>query len=211
MNNIELLHANGWSFVRQAALTTIHKKHNGNDISTDWKLKILKAKHSPIREFQITYRLNNIPRWIADQLVRHNVGVNPYMATGRPDRNNKPRAKQTMEDPTTLMQTHNADSFINMCNERLCVGCVSKETRLIVEELVKEVEQVEPEIAFYCVPNCIKYCACKEDDFTKCNYFKKFVKQILVDQEYDPSKIVPILMDINLRYTMYHKFKNKNF
>lgn len=209
LNNLELMYMDGWPLVKEAALTTVHKKYNGKEISSDWKLKILKAKHSPIREFQITYRLENIPRWVADQLTRHTIGVNPYMATARPDRKNKPRSRQSMEEPTNLMQTHNAESFINMCNQRLCIGCVSKETRLIVAEIVKEIEIYEPEIAFYCVPNCIKYCACKEDDFVECNHFKKFIKKILVDKEYDSSKIVPIIMDIKWRYSMYHKFMNR--
>lgn len=207
LNELDFLYLNGWPLVKEAALTTVHRKLKNNEVTKDWKLKILKAKHSPIREFTITYRLENIPRWIADQLVRHNVGTNPYMATGRPDRGNKPRNKQHLDEPTNLMQTHNAQSFINMCNQRLCVGCVSKETREIVEKLVGEVRTLEPEIAFHCVPNCILYGACKEDDFVKCNHFRNFMKKILVDNEFDLSKVLTVIMDVNLRYQAYHDFK----
>ena len=207
MYHIDFLCSNGWNLVKEAALTTIHKRYNGGEISKNWKLKILKTKHSPIRELTITYRISDLPRWIADQLSRHHVGVTPYMATSRTDRGNKSRNEQTMEEPTDLMQSHNAQSFISMCNSRLCYGCVSAETRELVEQLVKEVEKIEPEVAFYCVPNCILYGACKENDFTSCSHFKKFIKYILVEKDYDIAKVITILMDVNYRYQMYHSFK----
>lgn len=206
--HIDLLCSNGWNLVKESALTTVHKRHNGGEISKNWKFKILKTMHSPIRELKITYRIKDVPRWIADQLSRHHVGVTPYIGTARTDRGHKPRHLQTMEEPTVLMQSHNAQSFISMCNSRLCVGCVSKETRELVEQIVKEVEKIEPELAFYCVPNCVLYGACKENDFTVCSHYQSFIKYVLVEKDYDLSKVITILMDVNYRYEMYHCFKN---
>ena len=130
------------------------------------------------------------------------------MGTGRPDRNNKPRNEQTMEELTCLMQTVNGDSFINMCNQRMCIGCVSKETRELVEEIVLKIKEFDPVIAFFCVPNCILYGACKENDFVDCGHYKRFIKTVLINHDYDVSKVVPMMMDIRLRYQSYHNFKN---
>ena len=66
----------GWEEVKDAALTTIHKKAiEGKEISDEWKQNIVLSRHSPIREYRIKVRLTDVPRWIADQLVRHTVGV----------------------------------------------------------------------------------------------------------------------------------------
>lgn len=139
-------------------------------------------------------------------MVRHNVGVSSYMTTARPDRGNNPREKQKLTDLTNLMQTYNAQSFISMTNQRLCIGCVSKETRELIEEIVWEVKEIEPEIAFHCVPNCVLYGACKEDAYVKCNHYKDFIKKILLENEFDASKVVSTLINIDSRYKAYHKF-----
>ena len=78
-----------WEEVKKAALITIHKKTiKSSKISSEWKEAMIIGRHSPIREFRIKVIIEDIPRWIADQLVRHNVGVNSYMGTMRPDRGN---------------------------------------------------------------------------------------------------------------------------
>lgn len=153
---------------------------------------------------KITFKITDIPRWIADQLVRHTVGVHSYMATSRPDRGGKLRKDQSMEDLTDLLQSYNAESFINMCNQRLCVGCVSKQTRETVQLIVEKLNDKEPEIAFFCVPNCIVYGACKENAFTKCQHFESYLE--FVNREGNNANALSILADIDSRYKMYHKF-----
>ena len=201
---IKWIHIEGWKWVKEAALTTIHKSSiEGKEITTEWKMGILKSEHSPIRELSIRFKYEDIMRWIADQLVRHNVGVNNFMGTGRSDRGNKPRSEQTMEDMTVFMQSLNAQSFINEARTRLCIGCVSKETRLLMEHLVDEVSKIEPEVAFYCVPPCIYQCGCKESAFTKCNHFKKFI-----DANYDEGMTEVRMFDIDERYRRYHNYRS---
>ena len=170
-----------WEEVKKAALVTIHKKSAGSVISSEWKDAMCLGRHSPIREFRIKILIEDIPRWIADQLVRHTVGVNNFMGTGRSDRGNKPREEQRMSDLTVFKQSYNADSFISFCNTRLCVGSVSKQTRELVEQIVGILRETEPEIAKYCVPPCISRGYCKEVGLMKlagrepCNFLRKYL------------------------------------
>ena len=172
-----------WEEVKKAALTTIHKKSTRKEISSEWKEAMIIGRHSPIREFRIKLTIEDIPRWIADQLVRHNVGVNNFMGTMRPDRGNIPREEQKMTDLTVFKQSYNIDSFLNMTSARMCIGAVSKETRMLVEAIITELYSVEPEIAKYCVPPCIQLGECKEKDITElmngkyCNYYDNFAKE----------------------------------
>jgi len=198
---IKFLSTDGWEWVHSACMCTIHKSSiEGKSISGEWKKGILKSEHSPIRELSIRFKLTDIKRWVSDQLVRHKHGVEHYVGTMRPDRGSKPREEQTMADLTELMQSHNAQSFTNMARTRLCVGCVSKETVALTRVLVGEVGKTEPEVAFYCVPPCIYRGACKEDAFTKCNYYSRFIDSLPTD------KVVEIISDIDKRYEEYHKW-----
>ena len=196
-----------WEEVKKAALATIHKKTIGNnEISSKWKEAMIIGRHSPIREFHIKIVIENIPRWIADQLARHNVGVNTYMGTMRPDRGNIAREEQRMTDTTIFQQTYNMDSFLTMCNARLCNGMVSTETRQLVERMVKILAKKEPEIAKYCVPPCIMQYACKEQPLMelmhkpKCMHFDSFLKK--AKETYTK--------DLPARYQRYQEWRWKN-
>lgn len=202
---LKFIETSGWEWVKEAALTTIHKNSiQGREISSEWKKGILKSEHSPIRELSIRFKITDIERWITDQLVRHKHGVEHYVGTMRSDRGSKPRNEQTMADLTQIMQSHNAQSFTNQVRTRLCVGCVSKETLKLTKLLVEEVGKIEPEVAFYCVPPCIYRGACKEDAFTKCNYLSNFISSLPTDQA------VAILTDIDKRYEAYHKWSKNS-
>jgi hypothetical protein len=198
------IHIEGWDWVKKAALKTIGKKHiEGKQISSEWKKKILISMHSPIRELSIRIDFGNIERWVADQLVRHNVGCNNFMRTGRPDRGNIPRCEQTLDMLTELIQSHNAESFINMTSKRLCVGCVSKKTRGIMESIVKEVGEVEPELALMCVPPCIKSLGCKEV-FTECSFFENFMNYMASETDIK----IRDLTNIEERYKAYREYRS---
>lgn len=199
---IEYIRSSGWEEVKDSALTTIHKKllPNSKEVSPKWKMAILKSEHSPIRELIIRAKFSNIPRWIADQLVRHNIGFTPYMGTMRPDRNKEmlPRDKQVMTTPTVLKFSANAQAIINISKERLCVGCVSKETRLLWERFIKELSSIEPELAYFCVPSCIYRGGCKE--FNSCYLYGRFLDYYLSEH---------IVDGIDVRYNLYKEYKEK--
>lgn len=191
-----------WEYVKIMALTTIHKKHTSKEISDDWRRKILISRHSPIRELRIRFKITELKRWIADQLVRHTVGVNNGMGSMREDKIAIPRDKQTMEFETELYQSHNAESLINLMETRLCLGCVSKETRELCENLKDEIEEIEPELAFLFVPSCIRNGYCKE--FNSCGHLESYLKYLW--QEVSGFSIFTFA-DCYIRYSNYHYWR----
>ena len=87
----------------------------------------------------------------------------------------------------------NAQALINVARFRLCYQA-SPETRACMEDLKREIHEVEPDIADVMVPNCVYRCGCPE--FSQCGYFKKFCESVE-----DPSE----LLDIEKRYDIYNK------
>lgn len=194
---IEYIRVNkdGWKEVKDSALTTIHKFYTDSEVTEQWKCDILLSEHSPIRELIIRAKFTEIPRWIADQLVRHNIGFTPYMGTMRTDRGNKPRNEQRMTDLTELKFTANAQSIINISQDRLCIGKVSKETRKLWELFLSLLNELQPELVTCCVPSCVYRFGCKE--FKSCGYFEKF------------KNSDPVISDMSIldRYYMYYLLK----
>lgn len=197
------IEVDGWERVKQAALTTIHKKYAGGEITQNWKKNILMSRHSPIRELRISVHYKNIPRWIADQLVRHTVGVNNYMGTMRSDRGNVEREKQTMADTTELLQVFNGESFLKMMSTRLCFGAVSVETRKLIERVRDKLFTIDPAIALFCTPPCISNLGCKEAGFLECCHFLSFCNRMIEELSVDE---IPkyIIYNIRERCEFYH-------
>lgn len=188
-----------WSEVKDSALVTIHKKSAGGSIKSSWKKDILLARHSPIRDLLFSIRIENVPRFVADQLVRHSQGVNWKMGTWRTDRGQRKRSEQSMDDLTDLKVNLNAEAILNISNKRLCVGCVTKETHEVWGKIIHGLGITEPELAKYCVPNCIHQGGCPEA-FSNCGYFKKFLDNI------PASKREEVMFDLSARYTAYQDF-----
>jgi hypothetical protein len=184
---------NGWGKVKKAAMITVHKKMKTLP-DHEWKMEILKSEHSPIREMGVSVLFEGIPRHVADQLVRHHVGVNCYMGTWRPDRGNKAREDQRMTDETNLVLSMNLQAILNISRDRLCMG-VESETRRVWKAFLDKLKEEEPEIAFFCVPSCVRLLACKE--FQSCGMIDKFF--------YGKGHEKPIT-DIVGRYDDFHKW-----
>lgn len=61
-----------WLFCKQCALNTIGK--DSDKVPTEeWKRKILKAEHSPIRTLWFAFNLE-IPYWVSVHFTRHKLG-----------------------------------------------------------------------------------------------------------------------------------------
>ena len=76
-----------WLWVKQCTLNTVGKKlkSKSSNVDEEWKIKLLKSEHSPIRELWFGFRLN-IPYWVSNHLVRHHDGISHYVQTERTDR-----------------------------------------------------------------------------------------------------------------------------
>lgn len=155
---IKYPNAEDWAFAKQCALVTV-----GKDLITapteEWKHKILRARHSPIRVLQFAFKLE-VPYWVSVHLCRH-IHAQPFVKSQRNDRQNKyDRNSAPQNAPVTMIWYMNAEELMTIANKRLC-NQASKETREIVKLMCNEVLKVCPEFDNLLVPMC-KYGKCNE-------------------------------------------------
>ena len=148
-----------WIFAKQCALETV-----GLNAVTppdfEWKRKILRARHSPIRELRFAFELE-IPYWVSVHLCRH-VHAQPYVKSQRNDRQDKyDRNKAPQDEPVRMIWTMNAEELMTIANKRLCMQA-SPETRRVVMLMCDCVEEKLPEFVDLLVPACIHYGKCNE-------------------------------------------------
>lgn len=62
-----------WNEVLNRARTTVNKKEIEKEPSDEFKRKILRAEHSPIRGLIYCFKITNLKSWVATHLVRHHV------------------------------------------------------------------------------------------------------------------------------------------
>lgn len=151
---IEHPYESDWMEVKRRALVTI-----GRDAITppseEWKRSILKARHSPIRRLNFSF-LIECPYWVSVHLVRHHVGVTPYVKSQRNDRQNDyDRTKAPQDAPVVMILDMNAEALITIANKRLC-NQASEETRHLVQMMCHLVANACPEFKDELVPMCVR-------------------------------------------------------
>ena len=154
-----------WQLCKECTLGTIHKS-NGKIPDLKWKKKILASEHSPIRVLNFTFRIHDLPYWVAMHLVRHHVGMTPFVSTQRTDRTGIDRNELKQGELVMLIMNMNAQALINICHKRLCKQA-SKETREVIQAIVDEVLKTNPEFNEVLVPNCV-YRGGKCTEFFSC-------------------------------------------
>ena len=75
-----------WMFCKDCALVTVGRTTLVPP-DLEWKKKILRARHSPIRELRFAFKLE-VPYWVSVHLCRH-VHAQPYVGSQRNDRQNQ--------------------------------------------------------------------------------------------------------------------------
>ena len=140
------------AWVKTCTLNTVGK------VSTDapteaWLKRLVEAEHSPIRELWFGFKLT-IPYWVSVHFVRHHVGVHPYIMTQRSDRTGVPRDDKPQGELVSHIMSINAQALINMAHKRLCMQA-SKETKEVMQLMVKEVIKVAPYMKDVLVPLCV--------------------------------------------------------
>ena len=154
-----------WLFCKQCALNTIGK--NSTTLpSNEWKEKILKAEHSPIRTLWFAFKIE-MPYWVSVHFVRHKYGVEHFVQSQRDDRanNNIPRAEKPQGEMVSHIMYINAQELMFMARRRLC-NQASSETREVMKAIVAEVLKTNPEFTWVLVPMCVYQKFCPE--FTPC-------------------------------------------
>lgn len=159
-----------WRRCKMLALNTIGRKYAGSEVTEDWKRKILRSEHSPIRTLMFTIRVE-LPYWVSVHFCRHKYGVEHYVSSQRNDR-------QDMYDRTRAPQgafvTHvmdvNAAELMQMARMRLCRQA-SVETRMVMTLIRDAVVETNPEFADFLQPKCVIHGGCNE--FVPCGYWKE--------------------------------------
>jgi len=128
-------------------------------------IKQIVANHSTIRS--IRFRLvDERPKSSVMQLIRATKGhPQPFVQSSRPDWNGgKERSANPYEDKL-FAQDHTAESFVEMCKQRLCVR-TEERTRKIVEEMVEALKDSDEPflkaVGYCCHPFCWWYKSCPE-------------------------------------------------
>ena len=154
---IELIYSptdEDWMGVKNRALVTVGKQAV-TPPSTEWKRKILRARHSPIRYLRYSFFLKGIPSWVSVHLVRH-VHAQPYVRSQRNDRQDMyDRNKAPQDAPVDMIWDMNAEELMTIANKRLC-SQASPETREVVKQMCALAEDATPELCGLLVPNCVR-------------------------------------------------------
>lgn len=155
-----------WLFCKQCALNTIGKKSTILP-SPEWKEKILRAEHSPIRTLWFAFKIS-AAYYTVMHFVRHKIGCEHFVKSQRDDRNNNdiPRAEKLQGEFVDYILYINAQELMFMARRRLC-NQASVETREVMKGIVKEVLKTNPEFKNILVPMCVYQGHCPE--FTPCS------------------------------------------
>lgn len=154
---------------KKCTLVTVGKDSD-TPPTDEWKVRLLKARHSPIRTLEFCFRLTDIPSWVSVHLCRH-VHATPFVKTQRNDRQSDfDRRKAPQDTPVSMCWYMNAEELINIAHKRLC-GQASIETRNLVSMICRAVEEVNPEFKGLLVPLCVyRNGIC--DEFHSCGFNK---------------------------------------
>lgn len=182
--DVELVnYQDNWQSVKDRTMATIGKS-TGKYPDSNWKRRILKAEHSPIRVLSFVLSFKDIPYFVVGHLVRHKFGVEHYVSTQRTDRTGIDRNQLPQNNPISYTMVANAQALINISRKRLC-NCASKETREAWGMVKDEISKVEPELASCMVKECVYRGHCPEMygcGYDKTEAFKKELKEYRNDE-----------------------------
>ena len=158
-----------WTDVVNRARTTVHKEALDKEPSDEFKRKILRAEHSPIRSLVYSFKISNLKSWVATHFVRHHVGVEKWVRTQRTDRTGVNRDELPQGAEVEMELEANAQALINMSRKRLC-SQASPETREVMQAMKDEVSKRDKFMAEVMVKECVYRGYCPE--MWSCNYDK---------------------------------------
>lgn len=167
----EILKIKGdWQEVVDDCRATVGKEALGKEPSATFKLNLLIAEHSPIRDIIIKWRWRDMPHWVTVHWVRHK--WEKFVRTQRSDRTGIDRGKLPQDEPQTFTGEANAQHLIDTMRKRLCFQA-SPETRQYAEDFKYTIRTIEPEISAVLVPNCVYRGFCPE--MKSCGFWESFV------------------------------------
>lgn len=142
-----------WESVKARALVTMGLTPKTLP-DLDWKRKMLRCRHSPIRHLNISFYVKDLPYWVSNELCRHHVGVEKYVRSQRNDRQSDYDRNAARQDaPVDVIIDFNAEAFMTFCNKRLCKKA-SAEMRQLAQTMASLLIEKCPEFFGFLVPNC---------------------------------------------------------
>jgi len=158
-----------WREVADAARTTIGMEAGSGEPSSEWKRRILKAEHSPIRLLKFKWQWVDLKSWISVHFVRHKFGIEHFVRSQRNDRQDEYDRDSA---PQSTLITHeaeaNAQAIINISRKRLCGQSHAETASAWIEFLETVIKPNEPELYDVCVRECIYRGTCTEME--SCGY-----------------------------------------
>lgn len=118
--------------------------------SFEWKRKLIKSEHSPLRTLMFTIEMKDIPYCNSVHFVRHKFGVEHYVKS---QRSNKNRGSEPQDVPVNHIMDINAQALIFMSRKRLC-NKADVVTKKIMQMIVNKVIRICPEFEGFLVPEC---------------------------------------------------------
>lgn len=141
-----------WAWAKTCTLNTVGKIATTAP-TEEWKKKLIKAEHSPLRELWFGVRLT-IPYYVSVHFVRHHIGVNHYIQSQRNDRqSNYDRTKAPQDALVSHIMSVNAQELVFMSHKRLC-NQADPFTKAVMREIVRQVVEKCPEFEEVLVPLC---------------------------------------------------------
>lgn len=181
-----------WQDIVDDCRSTVSKPPLGKEPSRQFKRDILISEHGPIRSISIRWVWDGIKSWVATHFSRHKWEC--FISTQRTDRTGENRDEAPQSAPVIFKGDANIQALIDTGRKRLCFMS-SPETRTQMEDLKREIHEIEPEIAEVICPNCVYRLGCPELN-GGCGWWKKFLEK-------HPELTVDT--SIQERYDIYNK------
>ena len=118
--------------------------------SDEWKRRILRAGHSPIRTLPFTVLNQDIPYYSAMHFVRHKVGCEWYVSS---QRGTDQRWERKQGEPVSVILDCNAQALMNILAMRLCEKADTITMNCAIEIRSKVLARC-PEFETLLVPRC---------------------------------------------------------
>jgi hypothetical protein len=161
-----------WMLCKLCTLNTVGKTSTKLP-TAEWRHKLLMSEHSPIRTLNFCIKMV-IPYYVSVHFCRHFIGVTHFVQSQRNDRQeNYDRTKAPQDSPVSHMMYINAQELMFMSRRRLCMQA-SPETRAVMQEIVRLVEEQCPEFVGTLEPMC-SYRGGRCTEFNPCGLYKKYL------------------------------------
>jgi hypothetical protein len=169
----EILKIKGdWQEVVDDCRATVAKPPLGREPSDAWKQAILISEHDPIRDIEIKFKWT-IPYWVAMHWKTH-----IWRSRTNSQRNDRQkdydRNKAPQDTPVDFIGDPNEQHLIDTFRKRLCY-MASPETRDCAVSLKTELREVDRNLAYPLVPNCVYRGGCPESN--GCGWYERMVEK----------------------------------